>query len=399
MSPSDPAVSTGPGYPMRFWYLIILAICGFVTSFGAHVVATNLPAYAKVVGVGALMIGLLIAVYDFAELFAKPLAGLIADRGGMKLTLISGITLFILGSLLFLVVPPNLLLIVRFVQGLGAAALSTVSITLVATYFVERRGLAFGIYNAIKGAGYVVAPAIGGLIVSSHDFSVIFIVSAAVGGLALLLALLLPRDRSHEELDDDDDLSLREFFLIFKHPKLVPIYAVIVINMFMVSILFGFLPVYLYGIGKTPLQSGLITGSATAGYLLVQPLDGYLADKVSMRLTLNVGMGAAALALCAATFTTGIALILIVIVAGVGVGTVWTNADALVSSLAEKRAMGASIGAAQSFKEFGDMIGPLLIGLLTQVFSVRVGFVTCGALALALMLVIARSGSFRLSSV
>jgi len=51
----------------RYWYLIILALCGFVTSFGAHIVATNLPAYAQTVGVGAFMIGLLIGVYDFAE--------------------------------------------------------------------------------------------------------------------------------------------------------------------------------------------------------------------------------------------------------------------------------------------------------------------------------------------
>lgn len=68
----------------RYWYLVILALCGFVTSFGAHIVATNLPAYAQVVGVGALMIGLLVAVYDFAELFAKPAAGFIADRRGMR---------------------------------------------------------------------------------------------------------------------------------------------------------------------------------------------------------------------------------------------------------------------------------------------------------------------------
>ena len=39
--------------PLRHWYLIILALSGFVTSFGAHIVATNLPAYAQVVGVGA----------------------------------------------------------------------------------------------------------------------------------------------------------------------------------------------------------------------------------------------------------------------------------------------------------------------------------------------------------
>jgi hypothetical protein len=48
------------------------------------------------------------------------------------------------------------------------------------------------------------------------------------------------------------------------------------------------------------------------------------------------------------------------------------------------------MGAAQSFKEFGDMVGPLLNGLLTQFFGVRIGFVTCGLLALALVFLLAR---------
>src|SRR5215475_6671997 len=100
----------------RYWYLGILALSGFVTSFGAHIVATNLPAYADTVGAGALMIGVLIAVYDFAELFAKPAAGFIADRRGMRLILLLGLSVFIFGSLLFLVIDPRLLVLVRFVQ-------------------------------------------------------------------------------------------------------------------------------------------------------------------------------------------------------------------------------------------------------------------------------------------
>jgi MFS family permease len=115
----------------RLAALAILSLSGFVTSFGAHIVATNLPAYVESVGGGAMVIGLLIAVYDFAELFAKPAAGFIADRRGMKLMLLVGLMVFVAGSLLFLVIP-RFLLAVRFVQGLGAAALSTVSISLVA---------------------------------------------------------------------------------------------------------------------------------------------------------------------------------------------------------------------------------------------------------------------------
>ncbi len=378
---------------IRAWYLSILALSGFVTSFGAHIVATNLPAYAEIVGVGAFMIGLLIGVYDFAELFAKPIAGFIADRRGMKLTLLAGLGIFILGTLLFLVISPTLLLLVRFIQGLGAAALSTVSITLVAKYFVTGRGQAFGIYNAIKGAGYVVAPALGGYLAHTYGFAMIFVVSAAVGIVALLLSLSLPGDREEgvELADDDDDISLKQFFLIFKAPRLLPVYSVIVINMFMVGILFGFLPVYLYAIGYTPFQSGTIVSVATLSYLLVQPLAGFLADRVAVRMTVLIGLLLAALAISVVTFTTGVPLIIIVILAGIGIGTVWTNSDTLISTLAQANQLGASIGAAQSFKEFGDMIGPLLIGLLTQFFGVRIGFITCGGVALLFLIALARS--------
>ena len=96
------------------------------------------------------MIGLLIAAYDFAELLAKPLAGFVADQRGMKTTLVVGLSVFVFGSFLFLFIKPQLLLVVRFVQGLGAAALSTVSISLVAKHFEQGRGQAFGIYNAVK---------------------------------------------------------------------------------------------------------------------------------------------------------------------------------------------------------------------------------------------------------
>jgi len=221
----------------------------------------------------------------------------------------------------------------------------------------------------------------------------IFVVSAAVGIVALLLSLSLPGDREEgvELADDDDDISLKQFFLIFKAPRLLPVYSVIVINMFMVGILFGFLPVYLYAIGYTPFQSGTIVSVATLSYLLVQPLAGFLADRVAVRMTVLIGLLLAALAISVVTFTTGVPLIIIVILAGIGIGTVWTNSDTLISTLAQANQLGASIGAAQSFKEFGDMIGPLLIGLLTQFFGVRIGFITCGGVALLFLIALARS--------
>ncbi len=373
--------------------LATLALSGFVTSFGAHVVATNLPTYAETVGAGAFTIGLLIAVYDFAELFAKPAAGVVADRRGMKRVLLIGLIVFIVGSLLFLIVSPKLLLVVRFVQGLGAAALSTVSISLVARYFETGRGRAFGVYNAIKGGGYVIAPAAGGFLANRYGFATIFVVSASIGLVALIASLFLPND-SGGRLDDDDEPSLRASLLIFRDPRLMPIYAVILINMFLVGILFGFLPVYVHGLGYSAIQSGTVVSLATAAYLLIQPVAGALADRYAMRTTVLLGLLIAAVSIMAITFASGWSLIAVVIAAGMGIGTVWTNSDALVSASASPSQLGASIGAAQSFKEFGDMVGPLLVGGVTQFFGVRVGFMTCGALAAALVAALARSPAF-----
>jgi MFS transporter, ACDE family, multidrug resistance protein len=360
-----------------------LGFAAFVTSFGAHVVAVNLPVYAKQVGAGAFMIGLLIAIYDFAELGAKPVFGFVADRRGMKVTMLVGIAVFSVASLTFLVLPPKLLLLVRFLQGLGAAALSIVSAALVADYFPDRRGRSFGVYNAIKGAGYVISPVVGGAIVWASNFSMIFLACFAIGAVAFVLCLGLPEGRRDLKLEDDDELSLRVFLDAVRDRALLPWYAIIVVNMFLVGILFGFLPVYIHGLGYDQLRNGLIVASATTSYLLGQPVAGALADRLNPMRVMLAGLVLSSLGVLAVPFTSGLALVAVCVIGGIGVGTVWTNSDAMVSRLATQGRTASALGFAGSFKELGDMLGPLLIGALTQAFGLKVSFVTCGAIGLS----------------
>src|SRR6266851_4975267 len=168
------------------WMVFVLGFLGFATSFGAHIVAVNLPEYAKEVGVGLAVIGLLIAAYDFAELVGKPIFGAVSDHYGMKRTMLIGIAVFTFASFLYPFVSPNLLLLVRFLQGVGAAAFSAVSLALVGAYYADRRGRAYGIYNAVKGAGYVISPLVGTAIVAHGDFSGIFYAVAGIGVVAFI---------------------------------------------------------------------------------------------------------------------------------------------------------------------------------------------------------------------
>jgi len=368
----------------ELWPIIILGFVAFVTSFGAHVVAVNLPAYAAQVGIGVAMIGLLIAAYDAAEVVAKPVFGAIADRRGMKQTMLAGIAVFVLASLAYLWVDPRLLLLIRFLQGVGAAALSAVSLALVAAYTtVERRGRAYGIYNALKGAGYVVSPIVGGAIVLKSNFSMIFVAAAAIGVVAFVLSLLLPKPKAEVKKHlDDDNIGLSGLVAAFKQSSLWPWYVVTIINMFFVGILFGFLPVRVYALGYGPLVNGVLLTAVSASYLLIQPIAGAIADRVNPALTIRVGLFLAGACVILTPFVTGWLLFVIAILAGIGVGTVWTNTDALVSQQAQAGKLGATMGVAGTFKEVGDMLGPLLIGVVSQAFGLTVGFVACGVFGL-----------------
>ena len=377
-------------------WAFVLGFVGFITSFGAHIVAVNLPFYAEKVGIGLTMIGVLIAVYDFAEILAKPVFGGLADKKGMKKAMLAGIILFILASLMYPFVSPKLLIVVRFLQGLGAAALSAVSLAMVGTLYKENKGKAFGIYNAIKGAGYVVSPVIGGAIVMKTNFSGIFYATAGIGIIGFFLALTLPKDKqkSAEAFDDDDDFSIRSLFSVFKNKTLMPWFLIIVINMFFVGILFGFLPVRIHDLGYDAFHTGLLVSVTTISYLLIQPVAGWLADKFNPVATLRIGMLLSCITTAAIPFVIGVPLIIVCILAGIGIGTVWTNSDALVSKLAAENAMGATMGVAGSFKELGDMIGPLLMGAISQALGLQWGFVICallGGVALLITILVAEN--------
>jgi MFS transporter, ACDE family, multidrug resistance protein len=329
------------------------------------------------------MIGVLIAVYDFAEILAKPVFGGLADKKGMKQAMLGGIILFILASAMYAFISPKLLIVVRFFQGLGAAALSAVSLAMVGILYGENKGRAFGIYNAIKGAGYVVSPIVGGAIVMKTNFSGIFYATAGIGFLGLLLALTLPDDKRKGGQafdDDDDDFSLSSLFSVFKNKTLMPWFLIIVINMFFVGILFGFLPVRIHDLGYDAFHTGLLVSVTTISYLLVQPFAGWLADKFDAVNTLRAGMLLSCISTAAIPFVVGIPLVIICILAGIGIGTVWTNSDALISKLAVEKAMGATMGVAGSFKELGDMLGPLLMGVISEALGLKWGFIICSLL-------------------
>jgi DHA1 family tetracycline resistance protein-like MFS transporter len=168
--PVEPADS-GSGSGSAKKVIRPLFAAGFVTAFGAHGIAANLGAASpEGLATHLLTLGVLLALYDGAEVLLKPVFGALADRIGPRPVLLGGLVGFAIASAVYVVVGnPAGLGLARFAQGAAAAASSPAAGAMIARVAPDRRrGRAFGSYGAWKGLGYTLGP----LLVGSWSTSV-----------------------------------------------------------------------------------------------------------------------------------------------------------------------------------------------------------------------------------
>jgi len=95
-------------------------------------------------------------------------AGTLGDRLGRKKVFLTGLVLFVLGSALCGFAPSvGLLILGRVVQGLGAGAISTGSLSLLVSTFTDPpgRAKAIGIWTAVSGVSIALGPLLGGILI------------------------------------------------------------------------------------------------------------------------------------------------------------------------------------------------------------------------------------------
>ncbi len=122
--------------------------------------------------------------------------GRMADMFGRVRMYNLGFLVFTLGSVLCGVAQNDSLLIAaRIVQGTGGAMLSANAMAIITEVFpLEERGQAMGINTITWGAGSVLGPVLGGLILASSSWRWIFLVNLPIGIVGTLAAYILLHD-------------------------------------------------------------------------------------------------------------------------------------------------------------------------------------------------------------
>ena len=349
-------------------------------------------------------------------------AGVIADRVGRRVTFVWGVILFAACSGLCAAASSGVFLdLARAAQGIGAAAIFSASLALLANEFRgDARGPALGIWGAVTGVALAIGPLVGGLIVEGLNWRWIFVINvpigialvaltlssvpesrsaspgrldlagaALLGATCLLLALGLTRGNAAGWTSAGilaalfgAAFSLVAFILVERRapsPMLplelfkIPAFTGTAIVAFAQSVaiypLLVFLAIYLQdGLGYSPLGAGLRLLPLTLLILLVAPFAGRLTTRFPLRVPLIAGLALLGLALLLLhDLSPGdgwTALLPGMIVGGIAIGAISPSlASAMVSVLPVEKS-GMSSGVNNTFRQLGIAMGIAGLGAI-----------------------------------
>lgn len=358
-----------------------LYAAGFVTAFGAHSIAAGLGAESENIGLTLLNLGILLALYDVAEVFLKPVFGALSDRIGAKPVIVGGLFAFAALSLIGLgAADPLVLALARLGQGAAASAFSPSSSAMVAR--MARGGKAgtyFGRYGSWKSVGYIIGPPLGAGLILAGGFPLLFGALSALAAATAVWVLVsvphlapLPRKR-YTVMDLARQVGERRFLV----PTLV-----LAASTGALGAAVGFLPALATRHGLDAFAGTAAVSVVALGSVLTQPWIGRLRDRHAVSdnrgTTTGLLLVAAGIALVAAAPGV-VTMFLAAALIGSGIGVATPLGFAHLADTTPPERMGRTMGSAELGRELGDAGGPLLVGAIATATALPFGL---GALAL-----------------
>lgn len=377
--------------PARAAALGPLYLAGFTTAFGAHGVAAALGVEAGAetgadtasLGLTILSLGLILAIYDIAEVLLKPLFGALSDRIGIKPVIVGGLLVFAAASLLgVFAVSPALLAVARLGQGAAAAAFSPASSAAVARLAGPgSAGRYFGRYGSWKSLGYAAGPLLGAGLILWAGLPALFAALAVLATLAAAWVALavpgipvLPKVRATVV-----ELVRQSTAASFLGPVLLLATATAVLG-----VAVGFLPYAGALLGLDPLLSMAVVTALALISAAIQPWAGRQHDAARHRVgpLLVAANGALIGALLLLAFApAAVSLYIAAAAIGAGVGVVTPLGFAALAAVTPPERMGRTMGSAELGREIGDAGGPLLVGAVAAATTLGVALATMAGVA------------------
>lgn len=354
-----------------------LFVTNFIIALGFGIADPFFPVYAVHAGATPFHIALIFSTYAVAKTLMSPLVGWCSDRRGRRNLIITGLCTYLVVSLYYLSMPgPLALIVLRIVQGIGAALVRPISLAFVGDIAPARKeGEAMGTFDISFYGAVAIGPIIGGCIKDTVGFVGVFLSLAVLCFLSLVAALILVttlpdytrkglskgRHRLTNLRDGRNLMGLSGF--IFTRSFGIVLFAI-------------FLPILMDKILKlTGLQMGIIMSAAmVVTALLLKPM-GHLSNKLNHRWLVIVGGSMTAfLTFCLPIAGTFGQLLTLSIGIGLFSAVSLPASSALLVKEGNLYGMGLAMGIFNGAMSLGTVLAPLAGGFAVGYFGMNTIF-------------------------
>jgi EmrB/QacA subfamily drug resistance transporter len=413
----------------RYVVLAVLCLALLIVGIDGTVVNVALPTLVRDVGASSSQLQWIVDAYTILFASFLLIAGNTGDRLGRKRCFVIGLLIFGAGSLACSrVSTPNALILLRGVQGFGAAFIMPATLSILVNVFVDadERARAIALWAGVSGLGVAIGPVVGGYLLEHFWWGSIFLVNVPIIVVAIAAAVIVvPESRDeHAARLDLVGTALSTIGLItllygiidgpsngWTGPKTLVAFvvAVVLLTTFVfwerrtdhpildisffanprftaASIavtlvffaMFGslfFISQYLqFVLGYTALRSGVGLVPVAAALMIAAPLSARLVSRAGTKRVVTLGLVLVAIALALfsrSTDSSGYGLVaLVLVIIGIGMGLAMAPAtDSIMGSLPpEKAGVGSAMN--DTTREIGGALGVAIMGsLATAAYS------------------------------
>lgn len=405
--------------------LIAIALGSFMATIMFTSINVALPSLKESFGTEFNTVQWVVLSYLLASATLMPIVGRVADMVGKKSIYLSGLVVFVIGSLLSGIAPTiTLLIIFRILQGIGSAFMIALSLAIITDVFpTEQRGQAIGISGSILSVGIVLGPALGGLLTDLLSWRWIFLLALAPGVISFALGQrFIPSYSAKKGQRFDFVGAIILFFVLlcfmlsltfgqslgFTHPIIVGLFVsflllviafiwfetrtedpIIRLHLFKIpdlsiSLITGFvtfvslsgaifvLPFFMSSVlGYSPRLIGLIMCVSPIVLVIMAPIAGVLSDRFGERPIAIVGLGFMTIGYLSLSGLNANSTVLEVILRflpiGIGSGTFQTPNNSAIMGSVDKTLSGIVSSLLGVTRTIGSSAGIAVVGTLWAV--------------------------------